>query len=142
MTEAVATGTRSEPPPGVSTRAAAVRYGQTVAVYFTTRGRALDKRAQATLREVRRIMKTQRRGTSVVVRGHTDQRGDRLFNEELSAHRAQEVARYLVWLGISARRIEVVSLGAQEPADRANTQDAWARNRRVEIVWRPSVDER
>jgi|GEM_PF-2291254 len=70
------------------------------------------------------------------VRGHTDGRGDSGYNYRLSERRARRVAGYLRDRGVDGDRLEVVSLGATDPAVPGNTESAWRKNRRVELVWR------
>jgi peptidoglycan-associated lipoprotein len=37
---------------------------------------------------------------------------------------------YLIELGVSADRLEMISYGEEQPADPNHDEDAWARNRR------------
>jgi outer membrane protein OmpA-like peptidoglycan-associated protein len=46
------------------------------------------------------------------------------------------VARLLIARGASADRLLVEAMGDAEPIDPAWTPAAWAKNRRVQIVWR------
>jgi outer membrane protein OmpA-like peptidoglycan-associated protein len=70
----------------------------------------------------------------LVVEGYTDKTGNKDYNEALSRRRADEVVQYLVAKGdIPIYRIHTIGLGDQKPADDANTREARARNRRVEV---------
>lgn len=67
--------------------------------------------------------------------GHADQRGTRQRNLELSTERAISVAKSLNAGGADPARLETMGRGFDELADPRMTPEAWARNRRVEIVF-------
>jgi len=71
---------------------------------------------------------------NVIIEGHTDDRGTRKYNQALGERRANAGKRYLVSKGISTRRITTVSYGKDRPIDTAQTEDAWAKNRRAVTV--------
>lgn len=66
--------------------------------------------------------------------GHADERGTREYNLALGERRANGIMNYLIVNGASRSQIEVVSYGEERPADRGQTEEAYQRNRRVEIV--------
>jgi outer membrane protein OmpA-like peptidoglycan-associated protein len=69
----------------------------------------------------------------LLIEGHTDARGTRAYNDELSKHRADAVKDYLVnQMGVSADRLETVGRGSSEPANPGNPNGA--ENRRVVVV--------
>jgi peptidoglycan-associated lipoprotein len=68
------------------------------------------------------------------VEGHTDERGTREYNLALGDRRANAVKNYLVALGIEPSRILIISYGEERPADAANDESAWAKNRRAVSV--------
>ena len=70
---------------------------------------------------------------TVVLEGHTDQRGSREYNMALGERRAESVARFLRVNDVSSDQIETVSYGEEQPAVEGNNEEAWAENRRVEI---------
>lgn len=65
--------------------------------------------------------------------GHTDERGTATYNLALGERRANAVASYLMALGAPASHIEVVSFGKEKPAVEESNEEAWAKNRRVEL---------
>jgi outer membrane protein OmpA-like peptidoglycan-associated protein len=70
----------------------------------------------------------------IAVEGYTDKIGNKDYNEQLSRRRADEVVQYLVAKhDIPIYRIHMIGLGDEKPADDANTREARARNRRVEV---------
>jgi peptidoglycan-associated lipoprotein len=77
------------------------------------------------------------RNASVRVRleGHTDERGSREYNIGLAERRAQAVRRSLMLQGVAEGQLSTVSYGEEKPAQSGSTEAAWAKNRRVEIVY-------
>src|SRR5260364_246366 len=71
------------------------------------------------------------------VDGHTDVRpiNSPLFksNWELSSARAISVVQYLVSLGVPAQRLVAAGFAEFQPLDPGNTEDAFRRNRRIEL---------
>ena len=76
------------------------------------------------------------RGRSVAVEGHTDERGSREYNLALGQKRAEAVRRALTLVGATDAQIEAVSVGEEKPAVAGSSEDAYAKNRRVEIRYR------
>ena len=72
---------------------------------------------------------------SVVLEGHTDERGSREYNMALGERRAESVARFLRVNDVSDDQIETVSYGEEQPAVDESNEEAWAENRRVEISY-------
>ncbi len=72
----------------------------------------------------------------VRLEGHADERGTREYNLALGERRANSIMNYLIVNGASRSQIEVVSYGEERPAATGQTEQAYARNRRVEIVER------
>jgi peptidoglycan-associated lipoprotein len=68
------------------------------------------------------------------IEGHTDERGTREYNLALGERRAMAVRRFLVTLGIDARRVETISFGKERPDELGSTEAAWSRNRRAMAV--------
>lgn len=65
--------------------------------------------------------------------GHADERGSREYNMALGERRANAVADFLVLQGVPRSRIETVSYGEERPAALGSNEQAWAKNRRVEL---------
>ncbi len=70
---------------------------------------------------------------SVVVVGHTDDRGDAGYNQQLSEARAQAATSYLISQGVSASRLSAKGMGQTEPVADNGTANGRAMNRRVEL---------
>ena len=68
--------------------------------------------------------------------GHADERGTREYNLALGERRANSILNYLIVNGASRSQIEVVSYGEEQPAQAGQSNNAYSRNRRVEVVAR------
>ena len=72
---------------------------------------------------------------SVRLEGHADERGSREYNIGLGDRRAQSVRRVLLFQGASTDQVETVSYGEEKPAMSGHDEEAWSRNRRVELIY-------
>ena len=72
----------------------------------------------------------------IILEGHTDERGAAEYNLALGERRAQAVKRALVLSGADEDQIRVISYGEEKPAELGSDEDAWAENRRAELVYR------
>ena len=75
----------------------------------------------------------------VRLEGHTDERGTREYNIALGENRAKSIARMLQLQGVSSAQIRSVSFGEELPVDEGHNNDAWAKNRRVNIIYEVAV---
>ncbi len=65
--------------------------------------------------------------------GNADERGTEEYNMVLSQKRAASVRKYLVDLGVTGGALDTVGYGENKPAVSGSTEEAWAKNRRVEF---------
>jgi len=72
-------------------------------------------------------------GRSLFLAGHADKRGTPEYNRALGERRALAVREYLVGLGLPAASLYTNSYGSDRPAVDGDTEEAFAKNRRVEI---------
>ncbi len=79
---------------------------------------------------------SQNLGAAVTLEGHTDERGTREYNLALGERRAVGVRQYMSLLGGSGQQLRTVSYGEEQPAAMGHNEEAWAQNRRVEIIYR------
>ncbi len=70
---------------------------------------------------------------AIRLEGHCDERGTREYNLALGEKRAIEVKNYLIIKGVSSSKIKVISYGEEKPIDINSNENAWKKNRRVEI---------
>ncbi len=92
----------------------------------------LEPESYAELDRVVSLMKTNP-SAIVEISAHTDDIGSDDFNNALSAKRAQEIVRYLKTKGIPSSRLKAQGYGKTRPLDTADTEEARAKNRRVEL---------
>jgi peptidoglycan-associated lipoprotein len=71
----------------------------------------------------------------VRIEGNCDERGSREYNLALGQRRADAIKRAFTLLGVPANRIETVSFGAEKPRSLGSNEEAWAENRRSDIVY-------
>ena len=76
-----------------------------------------------------------KRDSRVVLQGNTDERGSREYNLALGQKRAEAVRKALIVLGVTDAQLEAVSFGEEKPRDEADTEAAFAENRRVDVVY-------
>jgi OOP family OmpA-OmpF porin len=80
--------------------------------------------------------------TSVVIEGHTDDRGAASYNQNLSERRAAAVAEVLVTrFGIDASRVSSAGYGEERPQVSNDTAENRALNRRVVAVVEAQVEK-
>jgi peptidoglycan-associated lipoprotein len=73
--------------------------------------------------------------TIVSVEGHCDERGSREYNIGLGERRSNSVRELLLAQGASDGQIVTISYGEERPAELGSSEGAWAKNRRVELVY-------
>lgn len=72
----------------------------------------------------------------LMIEGHTDERGGSEYNLALGQKRAEAVRRALELLGVRESQLEAVSYGKERPAVAGSNEEAWAKNRRAELILR------
>lgn len=70
---------------------------------------------------------------TVSVHGHTDDVGTQAYNQKLSEERAEAVRNYLIEAGLSEDIFTVKGFGKSQPLVKDTTEEARAKNRRVEL---------
>jgi peptidoglycan-associated lipoprotein len=75
------------------------------------------------------------RAKKVTIQGNTDERGSREYNIALGQRRADAVKQMMTLLGAPATQIETVSFGEEKPRGQGNSEQAYAENRRADIVY-------
>lgn len=79
------------------------------------------------------VMLKERPSIVIQLEGHTDNLGSEKLNVELSQDRVDNVKKYLVSKGIAKDRIKTKAFGGSQPLVQGNSQEARAKNRRVEM---------
>ena len=70
----------------------------------------------------------------MAVQGHTDDRGSSEYNLALGQRRAEAVVKSLTLMGAKPAQLEATSFGKERPAMQGETEEAWAKNRRAELM--------
>lgn len=104
-------------------------------LYFETGSPVLTHETKGALARLAQIM-LEDVDQSVIFKGHADERGTYLRNLSLSEERAAAAAAYLIGQGVPRRRVYYEGVGEKRPVSKTNSPIAWARNRRVEVIWR------
>ncbi|MEO6524164.1 MAG: OmpA family protein [Mucilaginibacter sp.] len=106
----------------------------------------IDEKGKAALKQLAAVLNKEA-DINVAVEGHTDDKkiinlGQIKDNWDLSVLRATSVTRYLTEVEkIDPVRLTATGKGQFQPIDAAATTEARARNRRIEIVLSPKLDE-
>ncbi len=103
-------------------------------VYFDFDSYAVKPEYQSLLDAHARYLKSHN-ATRVMIEGHTDERGGREYNLALGQKRAEAVRRALGLIGVPDAQMEAVSLGKEKPAVQGSSEEAYAKNRRVELTY-------
>jgi peptidoglycan-associated lipoprotein len=114
-------------------RIAAVRGTLEQAIYFDYDDDKLRDDAAEALGQKVQILRANP-GIRIRITGHTDERGSIEYNLALGMRRAQVVKDYLVGFSIDESRMEIVSMGEDQPQDPGHDESAWGRNRRADFT--------
>ncbi|MBY5959615.1 OmpA family protein [Membranicola marinus] len=93
----------------------------------------LKPATQANLTELAESMKKYEE-TEIKILGHTDSKGSKSYNKNLSRQRADAVYNYLTTQGIGSARLDTQGYGETDPVASNATDEGRQQNRRVEIV--------
>jgi peptidoglycan-associated lipoprotein len=74
---------------------------------------------------------------AVRIAGHCDERGTEEYNLALGQRRADAARSYLLALGVSPGAVETITFGEELPLIDAQTDEAYAENRRAEFGAQP-----
>ncbi|MCL2076687.1 MAG: peptidoglycan-associated lipoprotein Pal [Betaproteobacteria bacterium] len=71
----------------------------------------------------------------ILIQGNTDERGSHEYNLALGQRRAEAVRQMMLLLGVHDDQMEAVSLGKEKPRAIGHNEEAWAENRRSDILY-------
>lgn len=92
----------------------------------------LPDEAKAKIDEIIARIKSDPKGAFFEIEGHTDNVGDKVYNEKLGLERAEAVKRYLYEQHqIPLHRVNVISYGEDKPVAPNRNREGRAQNRRV-----------
>ena len=98
-------------------------------VYFDFDQATLTEEAKTHLAPQAQLLKDEHK--TILVRGHTDQKGTEGYNQTLSLRRAKAVKEYLVSIGHAADSIHIEGLGKSQPVCTESTDTCASQNRRA-----------
>ena len=102
-------------------------------VYFEYNSFQLNSEATEQLVRAAEFLK-QNAGIRVLIQGHCDERGSSEYNMGLGERRARAVREYLITIGIQPVRLEITSLGKEQPAEAGcYDENCHGKNRRSEF---------
>ncbi len=102
-------------------------------IYFKRGSYRLQPEARAILHRKAEFLKKYPH-VSVIIEGHTDERGSKETNIAFGDRRAGEAKSFLIREGIESHRLIPVSFGKEQPVAVGKTEAARAKNRRVHFV--------
>ena len=102
-------------------------------IYFEFDSIRLTPEAQEILTKKANWLRENPQAT-VTIEGHCDNRGTNEYNLALGEGRAQSAKAFLTDLGIDPSRLNTISYGEERPINPAQTEEAWAQNRRGHFV--------
>jgi len=102
-------------------------------VFFETSRSTIDARSAPLLDQIASALEAHPEIQSVVVEGHSDDRGSKKRNIELSQQRAAAVRAALIERGVAADRLRAEGFGPQRPVAANDTEENRSKNRRVEL---------
>ncbi len=73
---------------------------------------------------------------TVLIQGNTDERGGTEYNLALGQKRAEALRKSMSSQGVAESQMEAVSLGKEKPKAQGSNEEAWAQNRRADIVYK------
>src|ERR1700761_8391563 len=117
-----------------------------VKLLFPSGSIVIDDRGKQALNQLAVVLNKEP-DINIAVEGHTDDKkvlnlGQIKDNWDLSVLRSTSVCRYLTETEkIDPKRLTAIGKSQYQPIDPANTNDARAKNRRIEIVLSPKLDE-
>jgi peptidoglycan-associated lipoprotein len=71
---------------------------------------------------------------TVRIEGNCDERGTREYNQALGQRRATSAKKFLMDLGIPAKRITLLSYGKEKQVCTEGSEECWQKNRRGDFV--------
>jgi outer membrane protein OmpA-like peptidoglycan-associated protein len=102
-------------------------------IFFKTGLADIDPKSDDFINYLAFLLREHRRVDFIEIAGHADKRGGEALNVPLTQKRADEVVKHLIANGVDPNRLRAVGYGAYCPVDPADTEEAYAKNRRVEF---------
>ena len=104
-----------------------------VSVFFGTDDDVLSAEAKEKLATVGQLL-GKYGSLRVRIEGNCDERGTSAYNLALGQRRANAAAKYLVQMGARDEQLAALSNGNEKPKAEGHGEEAWAQNRRDDVV--------
>lgn len=104
-------------------------------VYFDFADSELTETSQAELEKILKTLPNNLEDYSIQILGHTDSKGKKGKNQQLSLDRGSKVKTYLMEQGAADHQIDLEAMGSENPVAPNSTVQGQAKNRRVELVF-------
>jgi chemotaxis protein MotB len=135
-----AVGTQNQQVSGAST-GSRVRVRMSSELLFRSASARISEQGRKALDQIASVLKDDS-NKRVEIAGHTDSIPMSVKkyddNWELSMERARRVGEYLISQGVNPKRMVMAGYADSDPVDPANSDEARAKNRRVEIFVEPT----
>lgn len=103
-------------------------------VYFDYNSAAMKADYDPALRAHARYLAANPK-SRVRIEGNADERGSSEYNRRLGLQRAETVRTTLIGHGAPKKQLSVKTLGKEQPKLKGHDEEAWAENRRADVVY-------
>lgn len=107
-------------------------------IYFDTDDYSIPDTSKTNLNNIARFL-NYHKNLSLLIVGHTDKKGSKKHNLELSQKRAHEVGHYLTTIGVDVTRLFYSGESYNNPIGNNSQEEGRALNRRVELIIQAST---
>jgi flagellar motor protein MotB len=107
-------------------------------IYFNTDEYSIPDTSKIKLNNIAKFL-NYHKNLSLLIVGHTDNKGSKKHNLELSQKRAYEIGHYLTTMGINTKRLSYSGESYNNPIGDNLVEDGRAKNRRVELIIQDST---
>ncbi len=102
-------------------------------IYFDFDKSVIRDDAKSVLRADAEYLKAHPKA-KIRIEGNCDERGTIEYNQALGQRRATSTRSYLADLGISGKRISLLSYGKEKPVCTQSSEECWQKNRRGDLI--------
>ncbi len=106
---------------------------QTTVFHYPNGVTGLTREQREQINEIAQLILSDARIKTVLIEGHSDNRGDHVVNLRVSKRRATDVAYWLVMAGVPKSMIEIRGQGGRYPIANNNSDEGRQENRRVVV---------
>ena len=104
-------------------------------IFFDFDSYQIRKESFTELQKVRKFLDANKK-VSIEIAGHTDNKGSKEYNQNLSLQRAKAIHDYLLQNGVAPGRLQYKGYGDTTPIAPNDTEENRQKNRRIEFIIR------